>query len=156
MNEASVKAERAECEAIIKEAMDIVFSDRERTYGHPLINHTRTARMWEGTLDLPPDPRGPEKVCLLNIQQKISRDLNIFKRDNEVDILGFLLNKIRVRIAMERIRSGELFDAVDRRRELERELELMEAEEATRNATPPKPLKTVSLGEFFKTIGGIR
>lgn len=73
-------------------AAEIVCGDRARDYGKPSENHARTARLWEGYLDLPVGTIDARDVCQLNILQKASRDRHCRKRDNVVDQAGFAQN----------------------------------------------------------------
>ena len=74
---------------VLEEATSVVLGDRRHFYGHPKVNHGRTAEMWSAFLGIPITAR---QVCLLNILQKISRDANRQKRDNLVDVAGYALN----------------------------------------------------------------
>lgn len=81
---------------IAQEADDVV-ADRMAVYGLPAENHGCTAALWTAYLrrrGLLED--GAElddrDVCLLNVLQKVSRDANVRKRDNLVDVIGFAIN----------------------------------------------------------------
>ena len=74
---------------IAEEAVEIVMGARRKSYGEPFVNHSRTAKLWSAYLGI---ELTPEQVCYLNILQKISRSMQIDKRDNGVDIVGFALN----------------------------------------------------------------
>lgn len=81
--------------AVLTEADEIVNGARQDTYGHPADNHGCTAEMWTAYLnrkydiDLDLDARD---VCWLNVLQKISRDAHLEKRDNLVDVVGYVAN----------------------------------------------------------------
>ena len=75
--------------SILAEAEAIVHGDRQADYGTPLENHSRTAALWSAYLGHPVTAR---QVCMLNILQKISRDVHHSKRDNLVDIAGYAEN----------------------------------------------------------------
>jgi hypothetical protein len=81
--------------AVLTEADEIVNGARQDTYGHPADNHGCTAEMWTAYLnrkydiDLDLDTRD---VCWLNVLQKISRDAHLEKRDNLVDVVGYVAN----------------------------------------------------------------
>ncbi len=75
--------------AVLSEAEGIVCSDRNEIYGPPEINHGRTASLWTTYLGVPITPR---QVCACMILQKLSRDANIRKHDNLVDIVGYAVN----------------------------------------------------------------
>lgn len=74
---------------ILDEAKSIVYGDRQKSYGTPLDNHTRTAEMWSAFLGVPITARD---VCMLNVLQKVSRDRHAPKRDNCVDGAGYFEN----------------------------------------------------------------
>lgn len=71
---------------VLEEAQGIVYGDRERDYGHPFHDFSRTAKMWEAILGTEVTP---EQVGLCMVAVKISRELNRHKRDNIVDIAGY-------------------------------------------------------------------
>lgn len=74
---------------ILEEAAELVDGDRQQDYGHPIENHTRTAKMWSVLLDVEVTA---EQVCLCMTLQKISRQCHKPKRDNLVDGCGWLRN----------------------------------------------------------------
>lgn len=74
---------------VLEEAASVVDGPRQADYGHPSINHARTAMMWSAYLGIPVSSRD---VCMLNVLQKVSRDRNRPKRDNPVDIAGWARN----------------------------------------------------------------
>jgi hypothetical protein len=78
--------ERAAEETICQEADRLVSSDRQATYGHPYHNFSQTASLWSVILG---KEVTPEQVCLCMIGMKISRECNVPKRDNLVDIAGY-------------------------------------------------------------------
>lgn len=81
---------------IALEAKEIV-EERGQSYGPPSENHACTADLWNaylwrrGLLAFG-EALDQEDVCVLNVLQKISRQANTRKRDNLVDILGFVIN----------------------------------------------------------------
>lgn len=75
--------------SILEEAQNVVHGDRAKDYGHPFINHNRTAQLWTAYLGV---PITAEQVCMLNILQKISRSQNRLTRDTLVDIAGYAAN----------------------------------------------------------------
>lgn len=75
----------------LDEVRGIVCGDRNIQYGPPEINHGRTAALWSTYLGVPITPR---QVCLCMVLQKISRDVNMGKHDNLVDICGFVANAV--------------------------------------------------------------
>jgi len=76
---------------ILAEADNIAGEDRSRDYGHPLLNHQRIAGIWNvqlaGILTAPITPR---QVALMMIGVKLAREANTPKRDNLVDICGYV------------------------------------------------------------------
>lgn len=75
--------------SILSEAADIVGGSRQADYGTPLANHSRTAALWSAYLGIPVTAR---QVCMMNVLQKVSRDVHHSKRDNLVDIAGYAEN----------------------------------------------------------------
>ena len=74
---------------ILQEAERLVLGDRQKAYGHPLEDMTRTGRMWGAVLDIPDVPA--EKVALCMVMVKASREVNRPKPDNRIDMAGYLL-----------------------------------------------------------------
>jgi hypothetical protein len=74
-------------ETILEEAQRLVLGDRGESYGHPIEDFTRTGQIWGAILGTDPVP--PEKVALMMIGVKISREVNASKRDNRTDIAGY-------------------------------------------------------------------
>ena len=91
----------------ILETVDkIVTGSRQATYGHPLDNHTRTAEMWSAYLGI---KITAEQVCDLNALQKISRAAHktmTHYEDNEIDAIGFIINKFLIKEAREQRRKA--------------------------------------------------
>lgn len=90
---------------LLKEAKKIVSGERQKDYGHPAENHECTATMWQAYMKrrievfLRTDREfwiSAQDVCNLNILQKMSREANIHTDDNDVDIIGYLLNKAMI------------------------------------------------------------
>ena len=77
--------------SILQEALEISGESRQRDYGHPLINHERIAAFWNvqlaGKLTSPIKPR---EVALMMIALKLAREINTPKRDNILDIAGYV------------------------------------------------------------------
>jgi len=78
--------------SILNTAEEIIYGDREQTYGDPSINLLRIAAFWsiylgnkghEITLD-------GEDVALMMVLLKIARQQHQFKLDNLVDAAGYL------------------------------------------------------------------
>jgi hypothetical protein len=78
-------------QTILEEANHLIFGPRNADYGSPLDDFTRTGTMWGAILDnhVPGHPVEPEKVGLMMVALKISRECNKHKRDSLVDIAGY-------------------------------------------------------------------
>jgi hypothetical protein len=80
-------------ETILHEAAQITSCDRNKTYGPPRANHSRTASLWSAYLSgLNGRSLDYRDVCWLNVLQKASRDVFYRQRDNLTDGAGFLRN----------------------------------------------------------------
>lgn len=78
-------------ETIMEEANRIIYGPRQEAYGHPIVDFTRTGKMWApiiADLDLS-QPIPPERVGLMMVALKISRECNKPNRDNRVDGVGY-------------------------------------------------------------------
>jgi len=76
-------------ESILLTAYNLVYGKREKDYGHPLEDFTRTGRMWGAIMDLP-GYVPPEKVALCMMAVKMSRLCHTpGHRDSVVDIAGY-------------------------------------------------------------------
>jgi len=73
---------------IANEAAGLVSGDRQSAYGHPYDNFLDTAKLWSPILGIEVTP---QQVALCMVQLKIARELNLPKRDNLVDAIGYLL-----------------------------------------------------------------
>ena len=73
-------------QSVLIESQGLVHGDRNASYGHPLDDFTRTAKMWSAILRCEVKP---EQVGLCMIAVKLSRECNKPKRDNLVDIAGY-------------------------------------------------------------------
>jgi hypothetical protein len=73
---------------LLEEAGYLVSADRQQTYGHPAKNFAETAALWSVVLGI---PVAPEQVALCMVQVKIAREINLHKRDNIVDAIGYLV-----------------------------------------------------------------
>lgn len=75
-----------EHKSILLEAEHLVHGDRNKDYGPPIEDFTRSAKMWSAILGI--EVR-PEQIPLCMIAIKLSRECNRPKRDNMVDIAGY-------------------------------------------------------------------
>lgn len=81
---------------VLEEANDIIYGDREKTYGAPDVNLRRIAHLWAEYLNQKyPDEStchriSPEDVCWMMVQLKMARQMNAPKRDNLVDAAGYV------------------------------------------------------------------
>ena len=73
-------------ESVLLEAQGLVHGDRQAAYGHPIEDFTRTAAMWSAILG---HPITAEQVGLCMCAVKLSRQVNLPKRDNLVDLAGY-------------------------------------------------------------------
>lgn len=73
-------------QSVLTEAEGLVHDDRNETYGHPLDDFSRTAKMWGAILGVVVEP---EQVGLCMVALKISRECHKPKRDNLVDMAGY-------------------------------------------------------------------
>lgn len=96
-------------DTILDEAKRLTGGDRNKDYGHPLDDFSKTAAIWSAILGCRVTP---EQVGLCMVGVKISRHLNSPKRDNLVDGAGYF-------------RTIEMIvEEKERRRELRNNLEL--------------------------------
>ena len=80
-------------ESILDKAAAACTGARQSDYGTPLVNHSRTAKLFTAYLGIEVDAN---MVCDLNILQKISRGMNEVTEDTCVDIAGYAWNKFEV------------------------------------------------------------
>lgn len=74
---------------VLGEANEIVYGERQRSYGNPAENHETTAALWSTYLGV---KITSDQVCICNMLQKISREKYRHKHDNLVDIAGYAEN----------------------------------------------------------------
>lgn len=86
-------AESPAVETILEEAQRLVHGDRQRTYGHPIYHHTRTAEMW--TAKLRPKLKEGEEIKpyevadLFKLDKMIRAETTPDHRDSHVDQCGY-------------------------------------------------------------------
>lgn len=86
----------------VDEVKRTVCTERNQSYGNPEDNHERTAEIWlwyikhacckrndGGGLRFDLDGRD---VCVLNILQKLSREVHSRQRDTLIDVAGYCAN----------------------------------------------------------------
>lgn len=85
------KAPQTTPKSILAEADNIAGEDRSLDYGHPLINHQRIAGIWNIQLaGILTEPITPRQVALMMIGVKLAREIHRAKRDNILDIAGYV------------------------------------------------------------------
>lgn len=81
----------SQSESPLVEALRLTTGDRQSSYGHPLQDFSRTAGLWNSLLmEKLKKPLTPEDVAMAMICLKLSREQNKPKRDNLVDIAGYV------------------------------------------------------------------
>jgi len=86
-----VEPEKLDAPSILEEALRVSGENRQRDYGHPLVNHERIAAVWNVVLGPKlTAPVTPREVVLCMIGLKIAREVNTPKRDSLVDICGYV------------------------------------------------------------------
>lgn len=78
-------------QSILQEAEALINGDRRASYGHPLLDYTRTAGMVNAAFaDKLKEPLTAEDMMMVMVLVKLSRQRNLPKRDNLVDACGYL------------------------------------------------------------------
>ena len=73
---------------ILEEAKEIIYGDREKTYGHPSVNLDNTAKFW--SVYLKKDVNAQD-VATMMVLLKLARMMNQpDHRDSLVDSVGYL------------------------------------------------------------------
>jgi len=72
---------------ILEEANGLINGDRQEDYGDAATDFARTAAMWSAILGTTVTP---QQIPLCMIALKISRQCHRHKRDNLVDIAGYV------------------------------------------------------------------
>lgn len=70
----------------MQEAQRLTHGARNKDYGHPLDDYTRTAALWSAYLGL---NIAPEQAAVCMCLVKVSRQANRPKRDNMTDLAGY-------------------------------------------------------------------
>lgn len=89
---------------ILEEAKELVYGDREKAYGHPIIDFTATAHIWTGLLLNKLDTGkaiSAKDVALCMAGLKLSRESRNPRRDNRVDAIGYVITADRVERALD-------------------------------------------------------
>lgn len=73
---------------IVEEAEQIINGERREAYGKALESFQRVAKLWSEILGITVTP---SQVCIMMAAFKSAREANSHKRDNLVDIVGYLL-----------------------------------------------------------------
>jgi hypothetical protein len=93
-------------EDILSEVHSLVFGgDRNQAYGHPLDDYGKTSAFWSIVLkDKLKDGEvvTEEDAILMMCCLKISREMNVHKRDNMMDLAGYAQCLQRVVVEKER------------------------------------------------------
>lgn len=80
-------------QSVLQEAHEIIYGDREQTYGHPAKNLTQIAALWTAFLQAKEGNEGivlsAADVAMLMMLVKMARQQHQFKRDNIVDMCGY-------------------------------------------------------------------
>lgn len=77
---------------VIDQAKEIIYGDREKTYGHPAKNLNTIAIMWSAYLSSKFDAPvviDAHDVCMMMPLLKIAREANYRQPDNPTDIIGY-------------------------------------------------------------------
>ena len=88
-------AEHQAPSSILEEAKEIIYGDREKTYGHPSVNLDNISKLWTVYLDAKFDAckieLNAEDVATMMVLLKIARLINQpDHRDSLVDAVGYL------------------------------------------------------------------
>jgi len=88
----SKNGKNGEVMTILEEASAVAGESRQRDYGHPKVNHERIAAIWNVLLGPKlTRPIEAREVALMMIGVKLAREVNTPKRDNLLDMAGYVL-----------------------------------------------------------------
>lgn len=73
-------------ESILQEAQRLTHGNRNSSYGHPLDDYARTAKLWSAILGV---EIRPDQAALCMCAVKISRQVHKPGRDNMTDLAGY-------------------------------------------------------------------
>lgn len=89
-----LKERRGATKGVEQEAREIIYGDREKTYGHPAKNLEQIAELWSAYTNT---TITADQVCDMMILLKLARlKNNPTHRDSLVDMIGYTLLKERI------------------------------------------------------------
>lgn len=74
----------------LDEALRLTRGARQSSYGHPMEDFSRTGALWTSLLSLPPGTIDAQKVAMMMVLLKLSRQMHKNTRDNLVDAAGYI------------------------------------------------------------------
>ncbi len=73
--------------SVSEEALEIINGQRRESYGDARVSFGRLAKLWSPVFGMEVTAK---QVCICLIQLKIAREINRSKRDNRVDMIGYV------------------------------------------------------------------